>query len=343
MPLLAACLLLPLQAGPPVAGGQPAPRPPASQVVPRSPRLDRLMEAYGFVEGQRLSLERIGRQLPDLAKAAMTAQLAFDASALGSGHRAAVTELKRLAGPRWKELDSALQASFATTLLAQRIDREQATAFIAEVEARTKGSLRESVRATLLSANPRYVDRPELEFAEGWRQAYGTKGHPKAKGLDCSLSVPASWSRREGERPNIVQVFDSGSENGRAMCSILIKDLPVPEGESLTQDDAREILSVEGLKDLVPEGGRLVESRQMTLDGSPAGLVVMDRRMQRLDQEVVMRMASFVTIQGRAMVFVQCAVAVPPENEASLEAIYKTYEPVFRSIASSLVLNDKYR
>lgn len=232
-----------------------------------------------------------------------------DASALGSGHRAAVTELKRLAGPRWKELDSALQASFATTLLAQRIDREQATAF----------------------------------FAEGWRQVYGTKGHPKAKGLDCSLSVPASWSRREGERPNIVQVFDSGSENGRAMCSILIKDLPVPEGESLTQDDAREILSVEGLKDLVPEGGRLVESRQMTLDGSPAGLVVMDRRMQRLDQEVVMRMASFVTIQGRAMVFVQCAVAVPPENEASLEAIYNTYEPVFRSIASSLVLNDKYR
>jgi hypothetical protein len=322
-------------------GGQPA-SPSSTPISPRSPRFDRLMGAYAFVVGQRMSLDRIGTRFPDLAKAATVAGLGFVSSALGSGYRNAVEELKRLTGANWKQLDSELQASLRAGLSAQRFDRTQATAFIAEVEARAKGSLQESVRTTLLASNPSYIARPELEFVEGWRQSYRTKGHPKAKGVDCSVSFPASWTKREGERPNIIQVFESSSDAGRALCNVMIKRLPVPEGETLTEEDAREILSPENLKELVPEGGRLVETKKMTLDGSPSGFVVCDLRLQRLDQEVLMRMASFVTIQGNAMIFIQCGVGAEPGNESALDAAYKLYLPVFRSIAGSLVLNDKY-
>jgi len=39
---------------------------------------------------------------------------------------------------------------------------------------------------------------------------YDTMEHPKAKGLRLKMPYPTSWSKEEGQRPNIVQKIKKG-------------------------------------------------------------------------------------------------------------------------------------
>jgi 5'-3' exonuclease len=45
-------------------------------------------------------------------------------------------------------------------------------------------------------------------------RTFKVDGQPKAKGAKFSIEMPASWEWKEGKRPNIVQLFGGGLQNG---------------------------------------------------------------------------------------------------------------------------------
>jgi hypothetical protein len=323
----------------PQATFQPPPPGPVSAIDPTKDRVSLRMQAYGFVRGQQLSLERISQKFPDLSLQVKRVSLGFQSCALGEGFESLRSELAKSWGSQWGRISGELESQLATTVGRQTMSRDQCTAFIAEVENRARGIMDEKWRAALLSSNRRYAERPELEFAEGWRQTFTTRGHPKAKGVDLTVSLPASWQSREGARPNVIQAFDFQLERGHVGCSIMVKQLP----QAPTKEEAEAFFLPEEMKEMLPDGATFVEAKQMVLDGSPAGMLVLDQSIRRLDFAIQIRMTQFVTIQRDAMIFIQFATSGKEGDAKVGRELSAQFMPLFRLIANSLVLSDKYR
>lgn len=315
----------------------------AQDLTPKEPRWKQLSQAYGFVLGQQASLELIEKKFPDLAQETKQSWFAFNSSALGESVKGVEVELSKELGAKWPELKEKLTSQMQEMIAGQQFTREQSSAFLAEVKLRAKGELPDSIRSALLSAHSRFSANPGLELTEGWKQTFRSKGHPKAKGADFSVSFPASFSKREGNRPNIIQFFQSAAGHGPIMCSLMVKDIPLPTGYKPSTEELKEFFQPSELKDMVPDGGTFIEAKYIVLDGSPAGMLVSDEVKQRLDISVTMRTTQFVTIQGTSMIFMQFMVGKMPDSKESLDDLQKKYLPTYRAIANTFVFNDKYK
>jgi len=315
----------------------------SGEVSTKEPRWKQLSQAYGFVLGQQASLELIEKKFPDLAQDVKAAWFAFNSTALGESVRGVEEELSMVLGAKWSEYKNEMTAQIDALVGGQELTKQQAEAFLQEVRQRAKGKVPESILAALLSAHPQFSKNPALELSAGWKQTFRTKGHPKAKGVDFSVSFPASWSKREGYRPNIIQVFQSGAGHGPINSNLMVKDIPLPAGYKPTQQELREFFQPSELRDMVPDGGTFIDAKSIVLENAPAGMLVSDQTMQRLDLTLTMRMTQFVTIQSSSMIFVQFIVAKVPDSNESLADLQKKYLPIYRAIANTFVINDKYK
>jgi len=312
-------------------------------MTPKEPRWKQLSQAYGFICGQQASLELIGKKFPELDKDVKQSWFAFNSCALGESVKGVEAELLTELGEKWPEMKEKLATQMTDTVGKQEFTKEQARAFLADVKLRSKGELPEPIRAALLSAHPRFTKNPALEITEGWKQTFRTKDHPKAKGVDFSISFPASWSKREGNRPNIIQFFQSNAGHGPIMCSIMVKALPLPAGTILSKEDLKNFFQPNELKDMVSEGETLVDAKSIVLEGSPAGMIVSDVTKQRMDITLTTRTTQFVAIQGTSIIFIQFMIARMPDSKESLDDLQKQHLPTYRVIANSFVYNDKYK
>ena len=252
-------------------------------------------------------------------------------------------ELSKMLGSEWFEYKEQMMAQMDILIREQDLTRQQAADFLEEVHQRARGEVPESILATLLSTHSRFTRNPVLELSAGWKQTFRTKGHPKAKGVDFSISFPASWSRREGYRPNVVQFFQSGAGYGTIMCSLMVKDIPLPEGYNLSENEVRNFFVPSELKNLVPDSGVFIDAKTIVLENEPAGMLISDQKVQRLDFALSIRTTQFITIQGKSMIFIQFMLPKMPNSEKSMDELQQKYLPTYRSIVNTFVLNTKYR
>ena len=318
---------------------------PASsgEIAAKEPRWKQLSQAYGFVLAQQTSLEQIEQMFPDLTKDVKSAWFSFNSTALGESVKGVEEELTKLLGRNWSKYKNDLIAQIDTLLVGQDVTRQQAVVFLQDVHQRAKGEVPESILATLLSAHPRFARNPGLELLNGWKQTFRTKGHLKAKGIDFSLSFPLSWSKREGYRPNVIQVFQSGAGHGPIFCSLMVKDIPLPAGYKLSEYELREFFHPNELRHRVPDGGTFIDAKSISLEGAPAGILVSDQPMQRLDLSLTLRMTQFITIQGKSMIFIQFAIPILPDSKESLDELQEKQLPTYRAIVNTFVLNERYK
>jgi hypothetical protein len=309
----------------------------------KEPRWKQLGMAYGFVMGQQASLEKVELKFPSLAQELKNTRFMFNTSALGEGFKGVEDELARAFGAKWPEHKEQMVSQLNVALGKENLTLQKATEFLAEVRLRAKGEMPEVLRSVLLSAHPRYAKNPALEVVEGWKQTFRSKDHPKANGVDFSISIPLSWSKREGNRPSIMQVFRSGSGHGPIMCNLMVKKIPLPAGYTLTSQEIKDIFKPNELKDMVPEGGKYITAQELVLEGAPAAMLVCDMTEQRLDTTTTIRMTQFVTIHKNSMIFIQFNIFKLPGMEETLDQLQPQFLPTFKTIVNSLVLNDRYQ
>lgn len=312
------------------------------QLSPVEPRLNQLTQAYGFILGQQASLEHIENQHPELAREAKAAWYAFGSSALGVSAKGLEDELSKIFTNQWPEVKRQTKSEIQKMVSTQNITREEALAFFAEVEARSRGELPDSILSVLLATHPRFRANPGLELTQGWKQTFQTRDHPKAKGLDFSISFPASWTRREGFRPNIVQVFHSGAGHGPIMCNLIVKEMPFEDGSKPTESELEAFFHPDNMKKMISDEGSFVEADSIVLEGVPGGMLVFDATMQRLDFSETVRTVQFMIIKGEAMIFIQFIFSKNSESSETLDDIQKKYFSTFRGIANTFVFNQKY-
>jgi len=310
---------------------------------PNMPHDEQLAQAYGFLLGQDMTLQRIEAEFPDQAIAAQAARHLFAASPLGASRGALEAKLSEILGQDWPLVKEQLSSQLRTTLDSQTLTEGDAAAFVSEVSGRVKGNLPDSVKAILLAENPTFSKSPAAELAGGWGQTFRTKGHPKAKGVDVSFTLPASWSRREAARPNIVQLFRSEAGHGLIVCNILVKDLGLPPDLAFGEDDVKESLQPDTLRQMVPPGGTFLDAAALVLDGSPAGMLIYDQPAEILDVSKTIRGIQFCTVQGRSMVVLQFLLDVPAGSSDTLASLQERYLPLARAVAATYVSHAKYQ
>ena len=174
--------------------------------------------------GQKASLEKIEQKFDSLAQELKKTRFVFNTSSLGEGFKGVEDELAHILGAKWPEHKEQMVSQLNVAPGKENLTPQQATEFLAEVHCRANGEMPDVIRSVLLSTHPRYANNPALEVVEGWKQTFRTKDHPKANGVDFSISFPASWNRREGNRPNIIQVFRSGSGHGPIACNLMVNE-----------------------------------------------------------------------------------------------------------------------
>jgi hypothetical protein len=193
----------------------------------------------------------------------------------------------------------------------------------------------------LLVLSRAWAIEPHGEFLAGNRARYSTAGNPKAKGLTITMEYPLSWKAKPGERPNIPQTFVSENGKGLEMATLLIRELPT--GAPPSESEIAELFTPQALRELLPKSTTVLEVRSLKVDGLPGGWVHYEMQMNRVGVEMVMIGERYITYFDRRLIDVQFGVGgLASDDRARLEARYREFAPLFRLMANSLIIHDRY-
>jgi hypothetical protein len=308
---------------------------------PRSPLHSDLSQTYGYYSGQKLSIERIQREFPALSARALQAQMTFDL-VFKSSYKNIEKELRDLLRQQWPKYKRQMHQKLTSNLGSAPISMTQADTFIRTVRLRAKGQIDPPILETLLTYNPEFQNNPVKELLRGFKSTYRTKGHPKAKGVDFQVEYPRSWRIKEGIRPNVIKLITS--KNGRGLESILlmVKDIPLPPGYKITDQELDDFFSPQELRGMIPKGASFISAQPVVLDNQKGGMMIFDQTLQRIDQKVSFRILHFITIYRNKMIFIQCMVATQTGNQDDLKKQFRRLEPLFKLVANSFVIQSQY-
>ncbi len=294
-----------------------------------------LFQTYGYCLGQQRSLDQIRRDFPSMRVSLYQAEVAFSVT-FGKSCNAIGEQFSDAVRQRLKdEFDKKLP----TTSISESIARD----LIVKVSARAKGDIPSPVKETLLAFNPDFRKSPGLEFIRGFTRTYSTLNHPKAKGLNLEIKVPMSWMAREGNRPNVVQFFKAEYGRSDAAALLMVQQFTLPKGARVSQRDIDEVFSARNLKDFVPDGAIMLESKPITIEGLKGGMWVLEESAQRLAFSMTMRTLQYAILYNNRLIFLQFAAGGTEDTRAEWLATFERSRPLFQMVANSLVIVDKYR
>lgn len=182
------------------------------------------------------------------------------------------------------------------------------------------------------------------QFMSGDRATYTSADNPKAKGVELSFDYPVSWEGQAGKRPNVVQLVTSENGRGLESCLLLIKDIPMPVGHTVTPQDVAELFETSELKDYTPSGSQFITGAKTTIDGQPVAWIHSVHEIDRAGIQIRMMSITYPVYFDKKLITFSCSIsgrATTPME--AFEARYKEYLPLFQLIASSIVIHTKWK
>ena len=288
-------------------------------------------QTYGFRLGQSFSLDAIEQKFADLAPQARIAKLQFESS-----FASAITNMDAVLtrkGGEWPRVKTELREKIAATLGSQTITPDSAKSFVETVSKRAKGEIPSPVIETLLTFHPSYIAKPGSELLDGFKVRFTSDGSGKAKGVGFHLDYPKSWSSADGNRPNIVRKFVSQNGRGFEMIMVIVKSLPLPLGQKLTDKDIEamvaEVATPKELKEMLPDGALSVSGGPLRLDGRPGHFQKYSVKQQRLDLTVSSLAVSYTVYYETSMIQIQCQVGSEVKDEEQLCSASQYFRRIF--------------
>lgn len=302
-----------------------------------------IAQTYGFYEGQEYSLDAIAKKYPSLSGQALTAKYEF-LSSFKSSVDAMDALMSSQTKEQWESIKRQVAKKLASTTNTRDVTESQARSFIDQVRQRAKGKIDSPMLETLLLFKSGYEENPELEFLDGYKYKFASDGSGNSRGVVFSLEAPKTWIAADGKRPHIVKKFVS--ENGRGLASllILIEDVPLAPGETITEKDLVGMLNPAGLKDFLPEGATYLSSGKMTLEGLPGFWMHFKANFSRVRSTIGMETMVYTVFYKNKMIQMQGQVATSLDgNPVGDSRGFKPYEKLFDLMANSVVFPGVYK
>lgn len=120
---------------------------------------------------------------------------------------------------------------------------------------------------------------------------------------------------------------------------VAVKELPYAESKQLTTAEKTQILSKEALRKYLGSGAVILTAAPIRLDGLDGTSTSFELDQLQLDMRLKIRSVVYVVLFRNKLVFIQCLVGTGPGEEGKLATRYAKFEPLFRLVANSLVVN----
>lgn len=306
-------------------------------IEPNQGNLSGLSEAYGFVLGQNLSLDRISREYPDLAREALLAKLAFERT-FGDIHGQLNSKFIEFMGEeKFRDYRAQLAGQLKEMNRQQKITRAIAESFLEEVRKRSQGEIYSPTLEYLLAI--RYGNNPVLEYANGFRQRFHTDGEGKSLGVVIQMQLPKSWQEQAGNRPHIVRKWKSEAGTGMELIMLQVR---ATQGVSITRADVAEMMQPGEIASLVPDGGSLKDYGMVSVEGLPGYFMDFDLLMERAGMAVYQKMRQYTFFYHDRMVAVQCSAGALESDHESVETQFEKIKPLCAQVFNSVVLPKEY-
>lgn len=296
-----------------------------------------IAQAYGFVLGQEYSLSRIEKEFSELAMGVAFARSQFGGT-FPDIKTKLETQLKKAMGAKpFQATATNLRTKIQETLGHQKITSDIAANFLQQVKARSKGEIESPVLEYLLAVE--YTDNPVGEFLDGFRQRYKTDGSGKSQGIQLTLQLPRSWLGKEGERPHIVNKWESENGTGMEMIAIEIHDA---QGYNPTKKEMEEFVRSGEVKDTAPQGSTYITGGNFNLEMQTGYWMQVamsgERAGWKFYQDCLIYQLFF---RGKA-IGVTCSAMGPVSEKLKVNEAFKKVRPLCQQVLNSLVLTQAY-
>lgn len=303
------------------------------------PKYELAIGAFGFLIAQQEGLMLIEKKFPDLKNDVITARLGLDV-AFGKAEEEITRYLQEYMGPgNFKMFRDSILSLSNTSNNPELITIEIAKEFLKLVESRINGIIPSPYLETLLAFN--YRDSPTHEYIYGFTKEFSTLGHPKAKNTDWKITVPISWKKEEGSRPNVIQKFSSDMGFGGELVLLMVKDLEMPL-TGFTKSDIEAMYTEENFRQTLPEDAQFVSFSKITIDNIPGGVIEMDKVNKSLDFPIKLRLKQYSFIYKNKTYVIQCSVSSKNLDE-DLTSKMSEFSFLFKMMVNSVVVNEQYK
>lgn len=300
-----------------------------------------ISQAYGFWLGQEYTLDEISKKFPSLSRQVLIARMAFSSEFRSSieGINSYMNEKNR---DEWENLKNTITGKFENILDIDVLSEVEANAFVEEVRQRAKGSIESPVLETLLTFKAGYAANPGKEFSDGYKYKYSHDGSGKAKGVPFTIELPKTWLAKDGDRPNVVQKFISKNGRGYEIVMVLINNIPLEQGERITEKDVDEILNPIDIRDMIPDGATATDFGKLVIETLPGFWVKMKIQSARVRNSMKAESVMYAIFYEDRMIQIQAQVINSINGESIGDGGFVKFEPLFDLIANSLVISSLY-
>ncbi len=194
--------------------------------------------------------------------------------------------------------------------------------------------------AVLILAIGRIFAAPDVQtIIDGDWTKFSTLKHDKAKGLNIEISYPKGWKSLDVNMPNVVQRF--ASESGRETATIAVEALPVQPGVKITEDEMREFFTEETLKEMTPDGAKILVAKPIRIEGLPAGMSEYSVTSEKSGVTMKIHSISLMLIHENHIVSVIFSVSGVPNSQADISDRVTEFRPLFLAMANKISLPDR--
>lgn len=308
------------------------------QQIPRSDSYIKMaLEALGFYEGVVFSLDTLKSLAPQSRVECELAKIQF--SKTYSEARANLyAYLEETIGRGNVEviMNGALE-SYKELVMQGEFLPENLNDYLDEVRHYSMGIIPSPTKEILLYY--KYVNKPSLEIIDGHYEIFSTKGHDKSNGLEIEFKIPITYSKSEGRRPHVVQVFREYEGNFGTIVVLLIKEISLKEGE-LDSTKNPSLLSKENiLLYSLDEGAKLLSFETSKIDGVPFAITESSRLQVTTMGEMEVITLGYTTFYKNRLIQLQFA----SQMYSGSDLHYRTNKNLYKLIASSLIFMDKWK
>ncbi|WP_415396248.1 hypothetical protein [Sulfurimonas sp. CS5] len=295
-----------------------------------------ISKTYGYYVGQTYTLDKIKEKYPKLSNQIFIAKTEFDLSFSNS-----IKNIDMLMSKYdgWKSIKGDMIKNIHTKLDISSPTYNESIEFIETVKQRAKGNIETPVIETLLMLNPKYEEKPEREFYDGFKKKYISDNLQKSKGIEFSLEVPMSWISKEANRPNIVRKFISNNGHSIEMAMVLVYEFP--DGKYLTESDIKSTVNKKDMNEAIPPDSILKDFGYMKLETLPGYWQRYSMKVQRVRKVITIEILAYTIFYKDKLIQIQFQIG--DFEDTNLDKRFKKFEPLFDSIINSFVLTSLYK
>lgn len=296
-----------------------------------------ISEVYGFVVGQQMTLDRIARRYPDLAREALLARLTFERTFGDIPSKIEPMLKKALGNDKYLKFQADFEHKLSGQVEREPLSRATAKTFLEEVRNRGEGDIYSPTLEFLLSI--KFGEFPAEEFTKAFRQNYRTDGSGKSRGVVVEMQLPRSWKGMDGYRPHIVRKWKSEAGTGMELIMLQVRET---EGVYITRADVAEMIQPKEIKSLVPDGGVLGDYGMVSMENLPGYFVDFSLLQERAGMVIYQKMRQYNFFYRDRMIAVHCSAGSLESEYESVELQFEKVKPLCAQVFNSVVLPDKY-